>query len=75
MESRDQGFNYFPEAERRYDWTSGDCDYIGRHSDIQAATSDTKWRVWKLTWDSGNLTLKQGPLTGSWDGRDTLDWS
>lgn len=60
---------------KRLDWTSGSLDYVGLNASVTAATSATTWQVWKYTWTSSNLTLKQGPLTGSWDGRAALAWS
>ena len=61
---------------RRYDYTSGNIDYMGKHLEVDAAASDDSWYIWKYTYDgSDNLTLMQGPLVGSWDGRAGLGWS
>lgn len=57
-----------------YDWTSGDLDYIGCHDQPLALITDENWAVWKLTWSGGNVTQIEGPLTGTYNGRATLDW-
>ncbi len=60
---------------RRFDYTSGNIDYVGKHLEVGAATTDGSWWVWKYTYDaSDNLTLMQGPLVGSWDSRAALGW-
>lgn len=62
-------------GERRYDYTSGNIDYIGKHVTVGAVTSDDAWNVWKFTYDGdGNMTRMQGPLIGTWDDRAALSW-
>ena len=65
--------NYWKDA--RYEWSSGDLIYKGLHTTHKAATSDTNWYVWKFTWSGSDLERKEGPLTGSWDGKAALAWA
>jgi len=58
----------------KYDYTSGDLDYKGLNTDECATDGDTSWRIWKYTWDGGNMTKLQGPLVGTWTGRSGLGW-
>jgi hypothetical protein len=60
--------------DKQLDWTSGDLDYVGKHWRSNAADGDAGWAVWKFTWTAGNLARIEGPLTGSWTNRATLDW-
>lgn len=74
LEALEKG-NYWKET--RYDYDGADqVIYEGRNTTHKAATSDTDWEIWKQTWSAapGNLTRRQGPLTGSWDGRAALSW-
>jgi len=60
--------------DRRYDYTSGNLDYLGKNVAIAGTTSDD-WQIFKFTYDgSGNVTRMQGPLVGTWDGRAALGW-
>lgn len=63
---------YWPEL--RFDFTTGDLDYLGKHYSSGAATSDGGWLVWKFTWSSSLPTRIQGPIVGSWDNRASLSW-
>ena len=60
--------------ETRFDFTTGDLDYLGKHEMAGAATSDDGWLIWKFAWSSSLPTKIQGPLTGSWDNRASLLW-
>lgn len=61
--------------QRRYAYDASDnIEYIGFHPKKDAPTSDSNWAVWKLTYTSDTLTLMEGPITGIWDNRATLDW-
>lgn len=56
-------------AYRQWDWTSGNLDYFGIHTDIAASDDDTDWIIFKFVWDaSGNPTSAKQRKT-SWTGR------
>ena len=59
----------------RLDYTSGDLDYKGLHENNKANTDDGNWRIWKYTWSGDNPVLIEGPLSGSWDNRASLEWA
>lgn len=54
---------------------SDNLEYIGFHFKINAPSSDANWAIWKLTYSSNNIALIEGPITGIWDNRTTLDWN
>ena len=57
------------------DNTTGDIDYIGKHTVLATATSTATWHVWRYQDYSGSLSRDiQGPLVGSWTGRAALGW-
>ena len=60
--------------QKRFDFTTGDLDYMGKHKNQNAPTSDSDWIVWKFTWSSSLPTVIKGPLSGSWDNRASLLW-
>lgn len=63
--------------ETRYDYDAGgQVTYEGRNTTHKAATDVATWYIWKQTWSAvpGNLTRRQGPLVGTWDGRAALSW-
>jgi len=61
--------------DKRYDYTSGNMDYMGVNTYHAAATTDTDWEIWKFTYDVDKNTVRiQGPLQGSWDNRAALGW-
>lgn len=53
---------------------SGNIEYLGNNASREAATSDDTWVVWKMIYTGTALTEIQGPITGIWDNRATLDW-
>ena len=59
----------------RFDYGTGDLDYRGCNITHKAATDEETWSIWKYTYSSGNLTRIEGPLSGSWDNRASLDWA
>lgn len=61
----------------RYDYTSGNLDYIGFCLSNKGSTSAGEiWWIWKFTWDATpNLSRRQGYLVGNWDDRADLDWT
>ena len=63
--------------DKRFDYTSGNLDYIGNSLIHKASTSSSNlWYIWKYTYDgSSNLTRIEGPLPGNWEDRATLDWN
>ena len=60
----------------KYDYTSGNLDYMGFSLTHKASTSsDNLWWIWKFTWNATpNLTDREGYLVGNWDDRANLDW-
>ena len=61
-------------AVRRFEYTAGEPIYIGRNKTHKAATDSLQWHVWKISYTGTDATLIEGPLTGTWDGRDSMDW-
>ena len=60
----------------RFDYGTGDLDYRGCNITHKAATDEETWEIWKFTYDvSNNVTRIEGPLSGSWDNRASLDWA
>ena len=66
--------SYWKLKEFAYDG-SGNLIYMGFHYNPKAPTSDDKWEVWKFTYTGTNITTIEGPITGIWDNRATLDWN
>lgn len=61
--------------DKRFDWTSGDLDYMGLSTTHKASTSaGDLWWIFKFTWSGGNPTRIEGPLNGNWDDRASLSW-
>lgn len=61
--------------DTKLDYTSGDLDYKGSSLSHKASTSASElWWIWKYTWDGTDLVRIEGPLTGNWDDRASLDW-
>lgn len=56
---------------KKYDYTSGNLDYIGENVNSDAADDDTDWTIYKVTWSSGEVIIIQ-KKEGSWTGRDAL---
>lgn len=68
------GLNAFWRQKRfAYD-AGGNIIYIGFHYKKDAPTSEGNWAVRKFTYTGSDITLIEGPLTGSWDNRATLAW-
>ena len=65
--------SYWRQKQLAYD-ASDNLEYIGFHSQGDVLTSDGNWVVWKLVYTGDNLTSIEGPITGVWDDRATLDW-
>ena len=54
---------------------SNNAIYLGVHETFGAADDADGWRVWKMTYDGNdNMTLKEGFVNGTWDGRAGYDW-
>ena len=50
-------------------------DYIGYNLKHNADTSKKTWFIVKITRsDTGKIVREQGPILGSWDGREKLKW-
>ena len=54
---------------------SGKLAYMGCNHKLQAETSADTWAIWKYTYLGTNISLMEGPITGAWDDRTTLDWN
>jgi len=66
--------SYWRVTKLAYD--AGDnLEYIGRNAQMDAATSDATWAIWKLIYTGSALTDIEGPITGVYDDRATLDWN
>lgn len=61
--------------DQRLEYTSGLVDYIGRHHQHKAPTSNENWAIWKFTWTGSDCIRIEGPLTGAWDNRASLAWA
>ena len=61
----------------KYDYTSGNLDYMGFSIQHNASTSvGNFWWIWKFTWDlTPNLERREGYLVGNWDDRASLNWA
>ena len=56
------------------EYTTGLPDYLGCHYSPNASEDDVGWAIWQFTWTGTDCTDIQGPITGSWTNRATLDW-
>jgi len=65
--------SYWRQKMFAYD-VSDNLIYWGFHAQKDALTSDDNWVVWKATYTGSNLTSIEGPVTGIWDDRATLDY-
>ena len=55
-------------------WDAGKPIYKAVNRVHDAATDDTNWQIWKYTWDGSDCIRIEGPLPGSVDGQDSLNW-
>lgn len=60
---------------RRFAYSGDDIEYIGCNQKLNAETSANTWAVWKYTYSGGDVSVIEGPITGAWDSRATLDWN
>lgn len=65
--------NYWKQELYDYD-VSNNLIYLGKHLLVSAAETDSSWWVWKLTWGSGLVTRKQGPIISAYSNRTGLGW-
>lgn len=65
--------NYFNDV--RYEYTGDELIYIGYNVVHKAAEAATTWVIFKLSYTSGNLVRKEGPLVGSWTDKGALAWA
>ena len=69
----------FPEwgqwGTTRFNYSGNNVDYIGRHTDHDAATTDKAWVIRKLIYSGNDLVRIEGPLMGAWDDRAALGWT
>lgn len=67
---------------QRFEYLDTDLIYLGVHEKIRALTDDLNWRIWKYSWiEVGGkkevktvVSMIEGPVIGSWDNRELLDW-
>jgi hypothetical protein len=59
---------------QQYEWSSGNLIFLGANISPVAEDDAVTWAIWKFTYSGSDLTLKEGPTIGSWDGRATLAW-
>ena len=48
--------------------------YKGVNYFHNADVDDTNWEIWKYTYKDGVRVREEGPLPGSWSGRNDLSW-
>lgn len=59
----------------KFDFTSGNLDYIGKNMRVKAGDGDADWMITKYNWSAGGeIDNIQGPLMGSWTNRAALSW-
>ena len=59
----------------RVEWDASDLPiYVGSVERHGAGDEESSWAIKKITWSSGLPILIEGPLTGAWDDRATLNW-
>ena len=61
--------------QKKYAYDAGsNLEYWGFNSKKDALSSEGTWVIWKATYTGSDLTSIDGPITGIWDNRATLDW-
>jgi hypothetical protein len=60
--------------EERFEYSGGLKVFVGKHHIRNAPTDDDRWEIWKKNYDGDVVTRIEGPLQGSWDGRNSLTW-
>lgn len=56
---------------QKFAYNGTDLEYIGKNVNVDALDSDTNWKISKLTYTSGDITLIE-TRTGAWEDRATL---
>ena len=59
---------------KRFAYSGSDLIYMGFHAKAGIGTDDDMWAISKLTYSGNDLIRVEGPLTGAWDDRASLDW-
>lgn len=59
----------------RMEYSGDNLIYRGINKVHKAATNSATWIVYKYTYTGTDLTMIEGPLIGTWDGRASLDWA
>lgn len=54
-------------------YSGSDIEYIGKHTYIDAATTDPSWEITRLLYSGSDIVGVQ-KLTGAWDNRASLSW-
>ena len=65
--------NYWKDKRFAFDG-SDNLIYLGVNRESKASEAEGTWLISKFTWTGTNLTRIQGPLSGAWNNRTTLDW-
>jgi hypothetical protein len=50
-------------------------EYMGCNNRLDAEITADTWAIWKYTYSGNNVSIIEGPITGVWDNRATLDWN
>jgi hypothetical protein len=74
LRSTQKTYDDFIWKDQRFEYLNEDLIYHGYNQTHDVATSATTWYIIKYTYVNNNVTRKQGPLIGSWDGRAALAW-
>ena len=61
--------------DQQFEYTDSLLTYRGVHYDHNKGDADENWEIWKYTYSSALLVRIEGPLSGAWDDRATLDWA
>jgi hypothetical protein len=61
--------------QKKFDYTGSDLIYLGCNATSGEGTDVGTWVVWKFSYTGTDVTTIEGPLTGAWDDRATLDWA
>ena len=59
---------------RLFEYDGCDVKYIGCNQRQGAETSAGTWAVWLYSYTGCDVSMIEGPITGAWDDRDTMDW-
>lgn len=53
----------------------GNIEYIGENPKTNAASSSPDWLITRILYDEFDRVIyRRGPVVGSWDNRENLEW-